>query len=68
VSNLRELNGNALREYKQLCRDTLEAVQREALDLERYPEGAEERGSTVVDGHEVPVPRKRIRGKLTVRW
>jgi hypothetical protein len=40
----------------------------EALDLERYPEGAEERGSTVVDGHEVPVPRKRIRGKLTVRW
>lgn len=67
--NLREINGPALREFEDLCRNTLEAVQREALSLERLPEGEEARGSTVlVDGEAITPNPRRIRGKLTVRW
>jgi hypothetical protein len=65
--NLREINGPALREFEDLCKATLEAVQREATTLERLPEGEEPRGSTMRDPAELPRPR-RIRGKLTVRW
>lgn len=62
-----EAYGKALLEHQLRERDTLERVQAEALGLERYPEGQEERGSTVVDGHEIK-PKRRIAGKLTMRW
>jgi hypothetical protein len=68
MSAFNEMNRNALREHRDREQDQLRAVQAEAMSLELLPEGEEARGSTVVDGWEIPQPRGRIRGKLTVRW
>lgn len=64
---MKDLTGNALREHRDLERETLERVQSEALNLERLPEGQEPRDSTIVEQHPAPEP-KRIHGKLSVRW
>lgn len=68
MSVYNEANRHALREHRAHERATLERLEVEAMNLERYPEGEEPRGTTVVDGYEVPLPKRRIRGTLRVRW
>lgn len=66
--SVRDLNTNALAEHHMREADTLRAVEREAMNLERFPEGEEPRDErTIVDGVEI-APPKRLRGKLSVRW
>jgi hypothetical protein len=68
VNVMKEAFGAALRKHREEERETLERIEREALQLERLPEGQEARNETVmVDGFEVPAP-KRVRGTLSIRF
>lgn len=69
MSVANELNGHALHEHRQREQDLLRAVQAEALNLERLPEGEDPRDPLIVDGVLIRQPaQRRIHGKLTVRW
>lgn len=63
-----EATARALRAAEDERKATLKQVQREAMMLERHPEGEESRGTVIVDGIPLTPPRQRLRGTLTVRW